>query len=399
MPYVIPKVKPFICLGCPNFACLKDLTVFAYAPENEMHWQEWGIRHMRVFNPEFKVCNCSDEDRDLYLVPDGAHKDHLRCKATLCKKVLPRHVIPFFTGSKLSLTTLMAVLWSMCEGTRQKHAMSNFAISKTSVGQWQTFFCEVAVRVNSKLYETVRHRIIFAQIDETAFGKRKDNRGHRVRVGSTIWVWGWVGIGADGRTLYVHFEYIPCRNTEMIISMLRKMMGPNVREIASDCWAATVRAMRTEFPQIEHKKVNHRREFVAHDGTHTNTIESHNNVLKTTLKERWSHMPEDDYLLDIKVAFAQLIINCSPRRLNLDAFGLMVEEIFRYGQATQGIAVHDDDYFDGETTEDGFGMGDEPETEDDTEVEEGAPETQPDGKPQRRSERLRARDTNAQGNH
>ena len=397
MPNVLPPGKPFNCSGCPNFQCLKDLKVFEFDPKNEVHWQEWGIRHMRVFNPDFKVCDCSDEDRDLYLVESGAHKDHLRCKSTTCKKVLPRHIIPFFKGSKLSLTNLMAVLWSMCEGTRQKHAMSNFDISKTSIVQWQTYFCEVAVKVNSKLFETVRQRITFAQIDETAFGKRKYNRGHRVRIGSTIWVWGLVGLGADGKTLYVHFEYVPCRNTEMIVSMLRKMIGPNVREIASDCWAATVRAMRTEFPNVTHKKVNHSREFVAHDGTHTNTIESHNNVLKSTLKERWSHMPEDAYLLDIKVAFAQLIINCSPRRLNMDPFGLMVAEIFRYGQAPQGITIHDDDYFDGETTEDGFGMGEEPETDGDTEVEQDGPETQPQGKVQRRSERLRARDPNAQG--
>ena len=61
----------------------------------------------------------------------------------------------------------------------------------------------------AKLFETVCQRIVFAQIDETAFGKRKFNRGHRVRIGSTIWAWGYVCLGADGRTLNVHFEYVP----------------------------------------------------------------------------------------------------------------------------------------------------------------------------------------------
>ena len=356
--------KPFNCPGCVTLDCVHGLKVFAFRPDAEMDWQEFAIRHLRSIDDDLIVCKCPDEERDLYLVTEGAHKHHLRCKT--CKKVLPRHIIEFFKGSRLPVTTLLAIAWSMCQGERQRHVLNNFdgqnpgvPISRVSVIQWQVYFSELAFEINAKLFEKVRNFVKFLQIDETAFGKRKYNKGHRVRIGSSIWVWGAVCLGPDGKTIYVHFEYVPCRNTETIVAMLRKVMGPHVTEVASDCWAATVRAMRTEFPTITHKKVNHSREFVAHEGTHTNTIESHNNLLKQTLKDRWAHMPNDAYLLDIKVAFAQMIVNCSPKRLDLDPFTLLLYEILRFGGEAPAH-VQDDDDVDGFTTDDEFGMGEEP---------------------------------------
>jgi len=64
-------------------------------------------------------------------------------------------------------------------------------------------------------------------------------------------------------------------------------------------------------------------------------------------------MPEDTYLLDVKVAFAQLVINCGARRLNLDPFQVLLGELFTYaGQATEPFRTDDD--LHGWSTEDEF---------------------------------------------
>lgn len=219
-------------------------------------------------------------------------------------------------------------------------------------------------------------------------------------------MWGAVLLDEAGKVLYVHFEYIPRRDNLHIIELLKATMGPEVTEIASDCWGGTLKAMREAFPNVDHKKVNHKKTFVAEDGTNTNTIESFNNVIKQTLKQRWAHMPQDAYLLDVKVAFAQLIINCNTKRLNLNPFQVMLGELFAYGAAAKDPDV-DPDVVDGWSTDEDFAMG---EDEDFTDVESVAARAvvpvpapvveppddhdEPRAKVPRRSARLAERSTN-----
>ena len=47
--------------------------------------------------------------------------------------------------------------------------------------------------------------------------------------------------------------------------------------------------MREYWPEIEHQKVNHSKEFINSEGFYTNTIESHWKVLKDEIKVRWCH--------------------------------------------------------------------------------------------------------------
>jgi len=120
-------------------------------------------------------------------------------------------------------------------------------------------------------------------------------------------------------------------------------------------------------------------------------------------------MPEDTYLLDVKVAFAQLVINCGARRLNLDPFQVLLGELFTYaGQPTEPFRTID--VLDGWSTEDEFGMGPEPDAApqvathqvsppqvapqvvEDTDVE--SEDDEPRAKAPRRSMRLAERSTN-----
>ena len=59
------------------------------------------------------------------------------------------------------------------------------------------------------MLEIARLLITSLQVDETAIGKRKYHRGARVRVDSSIWIWGGVGLTVDGKSIVMSAEYVP----------------------------------------------------------------------------------------------------------------------------------------------------------------------------------------------
>ena len=363
----------FACEGCADFRCAKDVKVWAFNPLNEEQWMSWVLRH-RARAPGAAASPCCDAP-NLYMVQSGAHAGKFRCLN--CKHVLRRGLIPFFGGSHLKVSQLLAILWCMCTGQKQQFIMDQCELTRKTVSQHQIYFCELAVKANSVLLKAVIPLAVKGQIDETKIGARKYNRGHRARIGSSIWLWAIVLIEAEGNTLYANYEYVPRRDQKTLIEMIKKTTSEAMKEISSDCWGGTIKAMKEAFPHITHRKVNHSKEFVAADGTHTNTVESHNNCIKQILKSRWYHMPEDVVMLDLKVSFAQLVMNCRPSRLNLDVFAIMLQELFAWKDAVHE-RVEDPDRQDGYETEDGFAMGQEPKdprpreehtVDDDTEVE------------------------------
>ena len=161
----------FQCPGCVDFACVAGLKSFAFRPETDSHWLKWSVDHMKACNPDFKPCNCDAGASDLYEVTDGVYKGKLRC--IRCKYVMRRKVIPFFEGTHLKTSQLLAVLYSTCAGLRRQFSHDEFDISTKSITQWQIFFSELAVSANKKLLVKVLPLPKKMQIDETAFGVRK----------------------------------------------------------------------------------------------------------------------------------------------------------------------------------------------------------------------------------
>lgn len=102
------------------------------------------------------------------------------------------------------------------------------------------------------------------EIDESKFGRRKFNKGHRVE---GQWVFGGLERGS-GKVFMVPVE---SRDRNTLTGIIKQWIAPGTT-IMSDCWKAYNNLGEENY---EHLKVNHRLNFVDHKtGAHTNGIES-----------------------------------------------------------------------------------------------------------------------------
>jgi transposase-like protein len=123
---------------------------------------------------------------------------------------------------------------------------------------------------------------VIVEIDESKFGKRKYNRGHRVE---GCWVFG--GIERLSRSYSDAFPgatsnyagkkfaiVVENRSARTLLPLIRKFILPG-SIIMSDCWAAYNGIRNMDGCHYEHETVNHSENYVdGVTGACTNTIES-----------------------------------------------------------------------------------------------------------------------------
>ncbi|KAG2206083.1 hypothetical protein INT47_003732 [Mucor saturninus] len=118
---------------------------------------------------------------------------------------------------------------------------------------------------------------IVVEIDESKFGKRKHNRGHRV---DGVWVVGGVEKTAERKMFLTTVEK---RNKPVLERVISRFVKPG-SIVRTDCWAAYNGLSLLDI-QIVHQTVNHSEGFNI-NGIHTNTIEGSWNGIKQKLPAR-----------------------------------------------------------------------------------------------------------------
>jgi transposase-like protein len=114
---------------------------------------------------------------------------------------------------------------------------------------------------------------VIVEIDESAFGKRKYNRGRHV---NTTWVFGGVERGTDKCFL----EVVPDRTRVTLFDVIRRKVRPG-SIIISDCWRAYVGLDNAGY---QHLTVNHTYHFRdPNTGAHTNSIEGTWSAIKRSI--------------------------------------------------------------------------------------------------------------------
>ena len=104
---------------------------------------------------------------------------------------------------------------------------------------------------------------IIVEIDESKFGKRKYNRGHRVE---GVWVLGLVERTVERKILFV---LVKNRKKETLTTIIRQFVYPG-SIVYTDCWKGYTEIHK----YYEHHTVNHSIGFKDPiSGIHTNTIE------------------------------------------------------------------------------------------------------------------------------
>ena len=188
----------------------------------------------------------------------------------------------FFENVKLPIghVIIMGYLW--VQGASLRVIETLIGCSHETACQYKRHFEELVSYMVQDQKQKIGGPEIIVEMDESKFGHRKYNRGHRV---DSPWVVGGVERTPERR---MFAETVTSRDGELLATVIMDNIAPGTI-LLTDGWAGYVVAVNIlrerRFP-IEHRVVNHSEEFVAEDGTHTNTIEATWSGIKNTMTRR-----------------------------------------------------------------------------------------------------------------
>jgi hypothetical protein len=219
------------------------------------------------------------------------HELMVRCTKDICRKAVSIFKGSFFAGQRLKCCEVLYLgyLWL----THCTHAtiMHHTGHSEHTVTSYMVYFRQLVSEMIDTDDTIIGGPGVVVQIDETKFGKRKYNRGHRV---DGTWVIVGVEI-TDERLLFA--EVVPDRTAVTIENVLSRHVAEG-SIIHTDCWRG-YSSISSRF-NIEHRTVNHSLWFTdPHTGINTNTVEGNNYALKRHVPNRSrTENKLQDYLLE-----------------------------------------------------------------------------------------------------
>lgn len=170
----------------------------------------------------------------------------------------------FFAGTHLELWQVLGFVDLWLKKMQLNHISSLLDdVTEKSLVDWSSFCREVTFDGMIHNAQPLGGSGRTVEIDESKFGKRKYNRGHRVE---GKWVFG--GVERESGTCFM----IPVdnRGKDVLLCIIKHFILPGTT-IISDCWRA-YNCLQDE--GFVHQTVNHSKTFKDPEtGAHTNTIE------------------------------------------------------------------------------------------------------------------------------
>ena len=176
------------------------------------------------------------------------------------------------------MSQILTILYSFSrsETVTQAHELAGCSLRHAS--QWYIFIQEVIEEYVLGMPNSLVGGLgVIVQIDETKFGKRKNNCGHHVEGN---WVFGGceyrfnesTGYWYAGKTFAVVVQQ---RDRETLFPIIARWILPG-STVWSDSWGAYRKGGGGNWDRLDisHECVNHKKEFVTFNGIHTNAIES-----------------------------------------------------------------------------------------------------------------------------
>lgn len=180
----------------------------------------------------------------------------------------------FFDGCRNGKTKIMEFLYLWLIGSGSQVIGTHLGWSTNKVQRWEQAVRDLVATVVRYDHEMIGGPGVVVEIDESKFGKRKYNRGHRVE-GS--WVFGGVELTPDWRFFAV---IVPDRKASTLVPIIKAHIAPG-SIIRSDFWKAYDVLPFQEGYDYVHEKVNHSETYVdPENATHTNNIEGTWNGVK-----------------------------------------------------------------------------------------------------------------------
>lgn len=217
-------------------------------------------------------------------------KGIFRCPKKDCRKETSVRLHSFFDGHKMKCFKILFIAYLWLIKTPFMSIVAASASGTSQVSGLQKKFRELIASSLEVDDTVIGGPGIVVEIDESKFGKRKYNRGHRVE---GVWIVGGVERTRERKSFLVQ---VKDRKADILTYIITK----HVREgsiIYTDLWKGYNRLSRSGY---EHSTVNHSENFKDPvTGTHTNTIEGTWNGLKMQIKPRCRVKDKiDDHLLE-----------------------------------------------------------------------------------------------------
>ena len=214
-----------------------------------------------------------------------------QCRRKACRKKVSLFSGSLFSQSRIPCSDVLflAYLWLARCPTSSIITISGRS-SKTIVNFIDNFRLLVTTALDENA-TVIGGDGVIVEIDESKFGKRKYNRGHRVE---GAWVIGGVE-RTDQRRVFL--QVIERRDADTILDVIQRHVAPGFI-IHTDMWRGYA-GIGAAFG-IEHRTVNHAANFFnPEDGTHTNTIEGMWNGIKLNISLRNRNRDRiDDFLME-----------------------------------------------------------------------------------------------------
>jgi transposase-like protein len=185
----------------------------------------------------------------------------------------------FFGSTRLSVDKilLLSYLW-LCR-TPTTGIIQQLKLSPNTVCNWCNHLRQLVALDIQQEGDKIGGEGIIVEIDESKFGKRKFNQGHRVE---GVWVVGGVERTAEKKMFAVS---VANRSAETLRAIIEDHVHPG-SIIYTDCWAA-YRDDDLQAMGMGHDTVNHTTHFVdPNTGVHINTIEGSWNGIKLNCSKR-----------------------------------------------------------------------------------------------------------------
>lgn len=199
-----------------------------------------------------------------------------RCKNKYCKYRYSIYKNTVFQSCKVDVIAYLKVIDLYLHFLPLELIHRITMISKDRIGKMINNFNHIDIYLNylNNLKFGGTGNII--EIDESKFGKRKYNKGHRVE---GVWVFGAV----ERRSRRIFLIPIRKRTRNFLENIMFRFIHP-YSIIYSDCWKSYA---RLNFFYLAHKTVNHSKEFVnKEENVHTNTIEGNWSGIKRNIPFR-----------------------------------------------------------------------------------------------------------------
>ena len=174
---------------------------------------------------------CPDCDGDMALESPDKPKI-FRCKNRYCRKKISITKETFFGSSKLALGQILMISYFWLINAKHETLQLLSGCSSGTITSWYRYLNDLVAMDLSELpgdEGQIGGDGIIVEIDESKFGKRRYNRGHRV-VG--VWVVGGIDRSEDKNMFAVS---VPDRSARTLLEIIRRHVRPG-SIIYTDCW-------------------------------------------------------------------------------------------------------------------------------------------------------------------